>query len=195
MNVAFIGTHGTGKSKLSRLLASILQNKGYDVTLISDITRSLNSIGIPINEAGNIITQILCFSEYYKKVILPIRRPEEIIICDRSLFDDLAYIEESNILEKDKEIISNIILRVLDNFWDIIFYMEPKYEMIPDNIRSNNKLYYTKIDETINNKVLPLIKKYSKNTLIHKISSYGFEKEREETVLVLLNNPNKKQAL
>ncbi len=195
MNIAFIGTHGTGKTKLARLLGLEIENIGYNIAYEKDITRSIHSIGIPINENGDVITQVISFSEFYKKIILPYRKCENVLICDRSLYDDLAYIEYSNIDINSKLFLSGIIKNTLVDFWDILFYVEPKYKLINDGVRSRSRKYQLEIDRLIRDEVLPIIKKSSRSTRIEKLSSYGFEDEVYEAfqlfLKLLAKNKNK----
>jgi hypothetical protein len=87
MKIAFIGTHGVGKTTLCYDLASRLKRQDRIVDLVQEVARSCP---LPINretteqaQAWILHTQIACE--------LAASASQGIVICDRSVLDNYAY--------------------------------------------------------------------------------------------------------
>jgi nicotinamide riboside kinase len=87
MKIAFIGTHGTGKTTLAHDLVSALKKKGIDADFLGEIARMCP---FPINENTTkkseiwiILMQIIKEMEYEEKC--------DVLVCDRSVIDGYVY--------------------------------------------------------------------------------------------------------
>jgi len=85
--IAFIGTHGVGKTTLAHELVSKLKRKGVDADFLGEIARKCP---FPINEQASKKTQIWII---LSQIIGEIEEEgkSEFLVCDRSVLDGYCY--------------------------------------------------------------------------------------------------------
>lgn len=89
MKVAFIGTHGVGKTTLAFGMASHLKRLGANVGFLEEVARRCP---FPINEDTSLEAQTWILVETIRREIeLGKVYPE--IVCDRSVLDNYCYME------------------------------------------------------------------------------------------------------
>lgn len=89
MKVAFIGTHGVGKTTLAYGLAMRLKKLGANVGFLEEVARRCP---FPINEETSVEAQTWILMETIRREIeLGQIYPE--LICDRSVIDNYCYLE------------------------------------------------------------------------------------------------------
>ncbi len=87
MKIAFIGTHGTGKTTLAYDLVSKLKKRGIDVGFLSEVARSCP---FPINRETTKKSQIwIMLSQIIKE--LEAEEKTEVLVSDRSVLDGYCY--------------------------------------------------------------------------------------------------------
>jgi len=91
--IGLISTHGTGKTTLAYEVASLLKKKGFKVKVITEVAGEALEEGIPINENTTIAAQLHILMRHISEELKAIARNYEIIICDRSVFDNWTYLE------------------------------------------------------------------------------------------------------
>lgn len=164
MRIGLCGTHGVGKTTLLNALAGERVFKDYSI--LSEVTRWVKSLEIPINEAGSDATQYMIgFKHYYNLQ----NHPK--MITDRTIIDCWAYSLWSNDRGKVSDechlLITNLMYKMVPQY-DFIFYMEPEFELEDDGVRSINENFHNEILENFKN-VYRLWTETSKNVNIFKI--------------------------
>ncbi|OGS59953.1 MAG: hypothetical protein A3J79_02380 [Elusimicrobia bacterium RIFOXYB2_FULL_62_6] len=91
--IAFISTHGTGKTTLCYEVAAELKKHGLKVKVFSEIAASAYEQGIPINETTTLPAQLYIMMQHITEELRAIIRNYQVVICDRSVFDNLVYME------------------------------------------------------------------------------------------------------
>lgn len=86
--IAFIGTHGVGKTVLTFTLAAKLRSLSIDADVVTECSRSSP---FPINEATTLDGQLWILATQWKTE-LEVTLRTSIVICDRSLIDNYAYL-------------------------------------------------------------------------------------------------------
>ena len=87
MKIAFIGTHGTGKTTLTYEFTALLKKNGYNVDLLKEVVRECP---LPINEARTLESQRwISFHQICREIGLSDKN--DIVVCDRSILDTYAY--------------------------------------------------------------------------------------------------------
>ncbi|MFH1607709.1 MAG: AAA family ATPase [archaeon] len=87
MKIAFIGTHGTGKTTLAHELTSKLKKKGSDVDFLGEIVRKCP---FPINENTTKKSQIwIILNQIIKEMETEERC--KVLVSDRSVLDGYCY--------------------------------------------------------------------------------------------------------
>lgn len=87
MKVAFIGTHGVGKTTLCYDLGSALKRRGLNVDLVKEVARLSP---LPINRKTSLEAQTWIFMTQIAEEIRS-GSQHDIVVCDRSVLDNYAY--------------------------------------------------------------------------------------------------------
>ncbi|MEK6886354.1 MAG: AAA family ATPase [Nanoarchaeota archaeon] len=143
MKIAFIGTHGTGKTTLAYSITGELKRIGKNATMITEVARKCP---LPINEKGTAKSQLWIMSSQISHEVEEVHKYSH-VVCDRSILDTYAYGKYSNINEE--------LLKKLVEYWigtyDILFKVNPAQEyLVEDGFRSTNKEFQSKVDQIIN---------------------------------------------
>jgi thymidylate kinase len=98
--IAFIGTHGVGKTILALNVERKLRIKEVEATTIKEIAREASRIGFPINlhttlEAQTYILHQQMAQELDHSTIRPGAPHAQVVISDRSVFDNYCYLERA----------------------------------------------------------------------------------------------------
>ena len=89
MKVAFIGTHGVGKTTLAYGLAMRLKQLGANVGFLEEVARRCP---LPINEGTSLDSQTWILMETVRREIELDELYTE-VVCDRSVIDNYCYLE------------------------------------------------------------------------------------------------------
>ncbi len=88
MKVAFIGTHGVGKTTLCFDLASRLKRLDLGVDIVKEVARGCP---LPINEATTLEAQAwILHTQIAQEIVASTQN--QAVICDRSVLDNYAYL-------------------------------------------------------------------------------------------------------
>ena len=88
MKIAFIGTHGVGKTTLSFELAARLKRMDYSVDLVKEVARDCP---LPINRETSYESQSWILHTQIARELASSDR-HEAVVCDRSVLDNYAYL-------------------------------------------------------------------------------------------------------
>ena len=149
MIITFTGTQSVGKSTL---LTALKADENYkDWYFEPEITRSLKEkFKLNINEAGNSITQLCVLNSHLENVL---KHRDNNVVLDRCIVDGLVYTTYQYMTEKidaDVYIHAKYMFNLLINKYDIIFHIEPEFDVVDDGIRS--------IDTKFRNTIASLIR-------------------------------------
>ncbi len=142
MKIAFIGSHGVGKTTLAYELCNELKKQSLDVGFIDEIARRCP---FPINEATSLEAQTWILSTTIARE-LELNNIYASIICDRSVVDNYVYLYHKfgHIPE----------LHGLSSYWvrtyDLLFKvpLTRKY-LRPDGVRSTDLEFQAAIDRKL----------------------------------------------
>lgn len=133
MKISFTGTHSTGKTTL---LNNLKNDPDFSEFKFHDeITRSIQSYGIDINEKGNNLTQLLILDTHIRNLLYPL------FVTDRCILDGVVYTEWLyNNLKVDEWVYnySKNLFKYLIGQYDIIFYLKPEFDLVDDGVRSSS---------------------------------------------------------
>jgi len=91
MKVAFIGTHGVGKTTLCFELAALLKKRDKIVEMVREVARFCP---LPINRDTTVAAQSwILHTEVAEELVA--ENKAEIVICDRSVLDNYCYLLQS----------------------------------------------------------------------------------------------------
>ena len=161
-----------GKTTLTKALANLPQFKNFKV--VTERSKYLNSLGIPLNHKTTIEGQTVFLAERVTELM------QENIITDRTIIDVMAFTEcaiHTSVIDADA--FKDYAKRFVGQY-DYIFYISPEGLAIEDNgVRETNEQYRSKIDESIRG----LLKKYRNTTYTIK----GTTEERIKQILEIVN--------
>jgi len=137
--IGLISTHGTGKTTLAYEVASLFKKHGFKVRVITEVAGEAFEEGIPINDNTNLSAQLHIMLRHMAEEQKAMARGYEIVICDRSVFDNWIYLERKCGYHQD---ILDLIRNYVKRFPYDALYKLPilNSEMTDDGIRdSENK--------------------------------------------------------
>ena len=133
IRIAFLGSHGTGKTTAVLDLATRLKKAGCDVEVVNEVARASP---FPINEGTTMRSQLWIFANMLSKEIMA---DAEITIYDRTLLDVFEY--TFRIAPDDAELLRPFIQEWMKTY-DLLFYMEPRRGYLKkDGKRSTDKKF------------------------------------------------------
>ena len=138
MKIAISGAQSTGKTTLINEL-----KKNYQFTFKTEITRELAAKGYLINELGTDETQLAIMNSHKERLQI-----EEDVVYDRCALDGVVYTHYlflHNKVSKETLDITVKMFKDMINQYDIIFYIEPEFEIEDDGQRSNSKEFRDEI--------------------------------------------------
>ena len=142
MKVAFIGTHGVGKTTLAFGLASHLKQLGANVGFLEEVARRCP---FPINEDTSLEAQIWIQVETIRREIeLGKVYPE--MVCDRSVLDNYCYME----LRFGRQEAIFGLVRHWSSTYDLLVKVPINEEYLQvDGMRSTDLAFQRAIDELL----------------------------------------------
>lgn len=168
MKIAFIGTHGTGKTILAHELVARLKKKGVDAGILSEVVRNCP---FPINEEATKKSQIwIILNQIIKE--LESEEKYSTIVCDRSVLDGYCYyvnkFGRASFLE-------DLIKKHLSTYTYLIRVPIRKGLLRKDKVRSTDEKFQKDVDEQFNRMLKLLNVKY-------KVFEEDVSKTNEEIV-------------
>jgi deoxyadenosine/deoxycytidine kinase len=172
MKIGLCGTMSVGKTTLTKALAKLPQFENFKV--VTERSKYLNSLGIPLNHKTTIEGQTVFLAERVTELM------QENIITDRTIIDVMAFTEcaiHTSVINADA--FKDYAKRFVGHY-DYIFYISPEGLAIEDNgVRETNEQYRNKIDKSIRG----LLKQYRNKTYTIK----GTTEERIKQILEIVN--------
>jgi len=131
--IALISTHGTGKTTLCYEVAAELKKRGLKVKVFSEIAAAAFEQGIPINENTTLPAQMYIMMLHITEELRATVRNYQVVVCDRSVFDNLAYMERRC---GSNQFIRDFLQGYAEKFpYDVIYKLPMVGELVDDGIR------------------------------------------------------------
>ena len=148
--IAYIGAHSSAKTTTVNRLSQFLKDMGIPYVVVPEVPRDCP---LPFNQEGGMAAQLWMINEQVRREleaekeafeILKTLQPEEVyIICDRSLWDYMAYSRSlariGTMTAEDLRIITNQITGLVQSMepYDIIYFCETK-PLYEDGVRDTD---------------------------------------------------------
>jgi predicted ATPase len=153
MKIAFTGAHGTGKTTLTNAVLTELSKRG-SVTASREVPRVIINMASddeffrrgnnsPLRQLIILVYQLIEDDEK--------RREAEIVVCDRTLIDHIAYttVQFRDVFSKvELDVIMSAAKRWLQTY-DAIFYLPIEFRVQDDGVREGDTAFQREIDEEI----------------------------------------------
>ncbi len=141
MKVAFIGSHGVGKTTLCYDLASALKRQGIHVDMVKEVARLSP---LPINRKTSLEAQTWILATQVAEEIRSASL-HDVVICDRSVLDNYAYLTFACGRQKAIE-------RFVD-YWmgsyDLLFKVPISGQAAADGVRDTDEFFMRAIDQLV----------------------------------------------
>lgn len=153
MKIAFIGTHGTGKTTLCHLLVGEMRKRSMNAEMVTEIARKCP---LPINQETNEDAQLWILATQVASE-LEAAGKYDYVICDRSVLDNYAY----QVVNGGKhELMESIVDRWLSTY-DYLFKAPNCYALEADGVRDTDIEFQgivdRKVDELLADKCITCV--------------------------------------
>lgn len=157
MRIGISGAQSVGKTTLLNALRSEKCFKHYDIR--NEVTRTIKSYGIDINENGSNISQMLIMKEHIYNLVM-----FHDMLTDRTSLDGIVYTHWLHQKGKVSNECFEECLQVFETtrgMYDYMFYIDPEFPIENDGVRSADPNWQSEIVEIfkhyINAYNLPII--------------------------------------
>jgi nicotinamide riboside kinase len=183
MLISFSGAQSTGKTTLLKHLW--MRNK--HINFVPEVTRFVKrEYNLPINEAGNDLTQTMIFAEHLRNA-LHCEVKNSVSILDRCSLDGIVY---THWLADRKQVTMSayshgrFVFTQTKSLYDVIFYTSPEDVSIEDDGERS-------IDVTFRNEIINLFERYiNANPDLNIVTLKGSVEERLNIIKSTLLNKN-----
>ena len=141
MKIAFIGTHGVGKTTLCYDLAAALKRRGLDVDIVKEVARLSP---LPINRKTSLEAQTWILMTQIAEEIRSASQ-NRVVVCDRSVLDNYAYM----VLACGRQ---RPIERFVDHWmrtYDLLFKVPIVGPPSADGVRDTDEFFMRAIDDQL----------------------------------------------
>ena len=139
--IAFIGSHGVGKTTLCYGLAARLKVRDVAVEVVHEVARRCP---LPINEETSVAAQSwILHAQITEELVAQSRYPA--VICDRSVLDNYVYLLLSAGRQEPLEPLVESWMRT----YDLLVHVPVLERPSPDGIRSANPAFQLAVEERL----------------------------------------------
>lgn len=140
MKIAFIGTHGVGKTTLCFELAALLKKRDKVVEMVREVARFCP---LPINRETTVAAQSwILHTEIAEELVA--ENKADVVICDRSVLDNYCYLLQSG---------RHPMLEPLVRWWTGTYRVLVKVPIVGslqfDGLRDVDAAFQAAVDESI----------------------------------------------
>lgn len=144
MKIAVIGTHGTGKTTLTYLLAAHAKKIGKNARVINETARSCP---FPLNEGFSIDGARWIITTQIQKELSAKAAKTELLICDRASIDPIMYLDGGSFKQDAYEDLRQFAESWMQTY-DLLIWITPDTKtLFHDGVRSTNTEFQEKVHE------------------------------------------------
>jgi len=141
MKLAFIGSHGVGKTALCYGLAAHLKKIDRTVGLVQEVARDCP---MPINRDTTLNAQLWILHTQIAKEIAAAER-NSVVVCDRSVLDNYAYLVHQVGRRRDLDLLVAEWLESYTLLIKVPIWQRPRY----DGVRATDITFQEEIDRQV----------------------------------------------
>ena len=139
--IAFIGSHGVGKTTLCYGLAARLKARDLPIEVVHEVARRCP---LPINEETGVASESWILHTQVAEELVAQHR-YRIVICDRSVLDNYVYLLLS---DGPQEKLEQLIDRWMATY-HLLIHVPIVEDPSPDGIRAEDPAFQTAVDERL----------------------------------------------
>ncbi len=141
MKVAFIGTHGVGKTTLCFELAAALKREGIHVDIVKEVARLSP---LPINQKTSLEAQTWIFLTQMAEEIRASSQ-NDVLVCDRSVLDNYAYL----MLACGRQPAIERFMHHWMKSYDLLFKVPYGGQLAADGVRDTDTFFAEAVDQLV----------------------------------------------
>lgn len=141
MKIAFIGTHGVGKTTLCYDLAALLKRQDVHVDIVKEVARLCP---LPINRETSLDAQTWILTTQVAEEIRS-SHGHDVVVCDRSVLDNYAYMVLACGRQKPLERFVDSWIRT----YDLLFKVPFGGGANDDGVRDTDEFFMSAIDRLV----------------------------------------------
>jgi thymidylate kinase len=141
VKVAFIGTHGVGKTTLCYDLAAALKRQGVQVDIVKEVARLSP---LPINRQTSLDAQTWILMTQAAEEIRSAAH-HEVVVCDRSVLDNYAYMA---LACGRQPAIERFVAHWMKSY-DLLFKVPISGAASADGVRDTDEFFMRSIDQLV----------------------------------------------
>lgn len=141
MKIAFIGTHGVGKTTLCYDLAAALKRRDLTVELVREVARECP---LPINRDTTIKAQAWILHTQIAWE-LQAEAKAEVVVCDRAVLDNYCYLKRAAPGEPHVKVLEGLVRAWLPTY-DVLFRVPIVGDPSFDGVRDTDLAFQHDID-------------------------------------------------
>jgi nicotinamide riboside kinase len=144
VKVAFIGTHGVGKTTLCYDLAAGLKKRDLSVELVREVARECP---LPINQETTIKAQAwILHTQIAWELVAEAKA--DVVCCDRSVLDNFCYLKRAAAGDPYVEVLERLV-RAWTVTYDVLFRVPVLGDLRFDGVRDTDLAFQHDIDAMI----------------------------------------------
>jgi thymidylate kinase len=144
MKIAFIGTHGVGKTTLCYDLAAALKRRDLTVELVREVARECP---LPINRDTTLKAQAWILHTQIAWE-LQAEAKADVVVCDRAVLDNFCYLKRASSGEPAERILESLVhawTKTYDFLFRVPIIGDPRF----DGVRDTDRSFQHEIDDLI----------------------------------------------
>jgi thymidylate kinase len=141
LKVAFIGTHGVGKTTLCYDLAAILKRRDVSVDMVKEVARQSP---LPVNRKTSLEAQTWILMTQIAEEIRS-GAQHQVVVCDRSVLDNYAYM----LLACGRQRAIEALCRHWMKSYDCLFKVPISGQPSADGFRDTDEFFMRAIDRLV----------------------------------------------
>lgn len=141
LKIAFVGTHGVGKTTLCYELAAWMKKREARVDMVREVARRCP---LPINRETTLDAQSwILHSQIAEEIHLS--SEQDVVICDRSVIDNYAYLVHRLTPPKPLNELVAFWMRTYTHLFKVPIVDPPSF----DGVRDTSRAFQEAIDQTV----------------------------------------------
>ncbi len=139
--IAFIGTHGVGKTTLCYGLAARLKSKDVVLDVVHEVARRCP---LPINETTSVAAQSwILHTQIAEELVAAARHP--VVVCDRSALDNYVYLLLAQGNQPDLDMLVDSWMQT----YDLLIFVPVVGAPTPDGVRATDPAFQLAVQERL----------------------------------------------
>jgi nicotinamide riboside kinase len=143
--IAFIGSHGVGKTTLAFGLAARLKARDVSLEVVHEVARRCP---LPINEETSVAAQSwILHTQVAEELVAAARYP--VVLCDRSVLDNYVYLL---LAAGDREPLQSVVATWMQSY-QLLVHVPIVGRLLADGIRAADPAFQQLVDDRLDREV------------------------------------------